>query len=330
MLTFDTADLERRDRAHAIVSVMREAALASHVVHEDPESDVYLRMSQWQFGSMTLVKMAISGVTVTRTRRQTARDDESLISIGVMGARAGRQIQDDEATALGPTTVYGMEVTRPYQHVSTGPTRALTVLVRADDLGLPLERVAQARSRLNTTPVTSLFLQHVRALVDQADQLVDVPTAGLIEPATLQLTRALLASAMDDPLVREALADTLLLRVRAYIRSNLQDRKLNAATIAAAHHVSQRHLYKVCAAGGMRLESWIIFQRLEAARVDLAKASSRGRTIAAVAAKWGFSNPSHFAHRFREAYGLPPREWQQLGDHLDRSGAEHVDRVCAH
>jgi AraC-like DNA-binding protein len=329
MLTFDTADLEKRDRANAIVSVMREAAMASHVVHEDPESDVYMRMSQWQFGSMTLVKMAISGVTVTRTRRQTARDDEPVISIGVMGASSGRQIQDDKATLLGPATVYGMEVTRPYQHVSTGPTRALTVLVRAEDVGLPLERVAQARSRLDTTPVRNLFLQHVRVLMDQADRLVDLPTAGLIEPATLHLTRALLASAMDGPLVHEALADTLLLRVKAYIRSNLQDRRLNAATIAAALHVSQRHLYKVCAAGGLRLESWIISQRLEAARVDLAKPSSRGHTMAAVAAKWGFSNPSHFAHRFREAYGMPPREWQQLGHPLDRSRAQDVARGCA-
>jgi AraC-like DNA-binding protein len=40
-------------------------------------------------------------------------------------------------------------------------------------------------------------------------------------------------------------------------------------------------------------------------------------TIAAVARRWGFADATHFARRFRDAYGLSPREWRQL--HLVRA-----------
>jgi AraC-like DNA-binding protein len=312
MLTFDTATIEQRERANATVSVMSEAAMASHIMHEDPGAQVYLRMHQWRFGAMTLVKMAISGVTVTRTPRQTARDGAPVFSVGVMSARVGVQVQDGEATPIGPATVYGMEVTRPYRHESRGPTKALTVMIPAEDLGLPLERMARARAQLDASPLRGLFLHHVRTLADQADRVVDLPEARMIEAATLSLTRALLASASGSD-QGAALNDTLVDRVRLHILEHVRDPRLSPASIAAAHHVSVRHLYKVCAAADLRLEQLIISERLAGARAELATLASRRRTIAAIATSWGFSNASHFTHRFREAYGLTPRDWQDFG-----------------
>jgi AraC-like DNA-binding protein len=106
-------------------------------------------------------------------------------------------------------------------------------------------------------------------------------------------------------------ADVLLDRVAAYVGEHLRDPRLDAAHIASAHAVSVRHLYRLCAAAGIRLEQWIIQQRLTGACADLATPASRHRTIAAVARGWGFADPSHFSRRFREAYGLTPRDWRR-------------------
>jgi AraC-like DNA-binding protein len=75
--------------------------------------------------------------------------------------------------------------------------------------------------------------------------------------------------------------------------------------------VSVRQLYKACAGAGVRLEQWVIEQRLEAARAELAAPSGRWRSVAATARACGFADPSHFARRFRAAYGLTPRDWQR-------------------
>ncbi|MGH3972574.1 MAG: helix-turn-helix domain-containing protein [Pseudonocardiaceae bacterium] len=54
-----------------------------------------------------------------------------------------------------------------------------------------------------------------------------------------------------------------------------------------------------------------IRERLEGARRVLAS-SAQAPTIAAVARSLGFSDPGHFARRFRAAYGLSPSEWQRI------------------
>ena len=77
--------------------------------------------------------------------------------------------------------------------------------------------------------------------------------------------------------------------------------------------MSVRQLYRVCAAAQLSLEQWIISQRLECARAELAAPRSRDRSIAVVARRWGFTDPSYFSRRFRATFGLTPSEWRQVG-----------------
>jgi helix-turn-helix protein len=78
----------------------------------------------------------------------------------------------------------------------------------------------------------------------------------------------------------------------------------------SGHHISVRHLYNVLAAGGISLGDWIRERRLQACRDDLADASSRDLTIAAIARRWGFRDASNFGRLFRAESGLTPREWR--------------------
>ncbi|WP_442819328.1 AraC family transcriptional regulator [Streptomyces sp. NBC_01236] len=61
----------------------------------------------------------------------------------------------------------------------------------------------------------------------------------------------------------------------------------------------------------MSLEQTIIEQWLEGARSTLASPVGRTRTIGSVARAWGFTDASHFTRRFKEAYGVTPKEWRR-------------------
>ncbi|WP_078857683.1 helix-turn-helix domain-containing protein [Streptomyces sp. NRRL F-4474] len=52
-------------------------------------------------------------------------------------------------------------------------------------------------------------------------------------------------------------------------------------------------------------------ERLEAACRLLASPQNAGLPVSAVAARSGFTSPSHFTRRFRDAYGTTPREWRR-------------------
>ena len=126
------------------------------------------------------------------------------------------------------------------------------------------------------------------------------------------MMRALIVSAAQDQrLLGDALATSLVPRILAYARHHLTEDDLAPARIAAAHNISLRYLYKLLEKEGISLEQWIIERRLEGARADLASPAGRGRPIESVARAWGFSDPSFFSRRFRRAYGITPRQWQQ-------------------
>ena len=52
-------------------------------------------------------------------------------------------------------------------------------------------------------------------------------------------------------------------------------------------------------------------------------------TITAVAHKWGFTDTTLFSRRFREAYGMSPREWRQAHTADNRPSIAAVGTVLA-
>ena len=190
-----------------------------------------------------------------------------------------------------------------------GSDRALRS-VPEDQLGLPADVVRAAGTRLRESPLYELVHDHLVRVVELGDAMSGDPGAAALGTATTELVRALLVSAAARPLP-EFREPTLATRVLAYTRQHATDPGLTPAAIADAHNVSVRQLYKACAGAGVRLEQWLIEQRLEAARAELVAPSGRRRSIAATARACGFADPSHFTRRFRAAYGMTPREWQR-------------------
>ena len=103
------------------------------------------------------------------------------------------------------------------------------------------------------------------------------------------------------------------------MRAHLHESDLSAARIAAAHHVSVRHLYRLLAGCGIVLGDWVRQQRLEACRHALAEPGDTS-TIGAVAHRWGFVDVTHFGRAFKTAYGMSPREWRTSS----RTGRWHL------
>jgi AraC-like DNA-binding protein len=194
-----------------------------------------------------------------------------------------------------------------------GATRALLIPVAR--LGLPVDAVRRAAPRVETSPVYDLVRSHLEHVT--GDRLAGDPALAPLAGVTVELVRALLTTTTGAP--DPSGSGALLPRLLSYVREHLREPDLDATRIAAAHAISVRQLYRLCAAGDVQLEQWVIDQRLAGARGELTDPGGRHRSIAVVAHRWGFADPSHFSRRFREAYGTSPREWRrQAGQRVPR------------
>jgi AraC-like DNA-binding protein len=176
-----------------------------------------------------------------------------------------------------------------------------------------METVRTAIERLDASPLYGLVRQHIVRLVRDLDRVEEGPSSTMLGGATAELARALVCSvAGSPPLARDALEHSLRRRVEVYVMHELGDPGLCPGQIAKKHDISVRRLYGLWAAEELSPAEWIMSERLELARRELASPATGSRTIAAIAHACGFVDAAHFARRFRAAYGVSPREWRQM------------------
>ncbi|MFD3498097.1 AraC family transcriptional regulator [Streptomyces sp. NPDC058676] len=198
----------------------------------------------------------------------------------------------DVCTGSEPVTIVGVELPQ--------------VLV-----SLPAGRAEQAVGRQisGREGIGALLSQFLVQLVSDTGryQPQDAPRLGTV---VADLVTAVLAHTLDADLLMppETHSRTLVLRIKAFIRRHLGEAELTPAQIAAAHHISRSHLYRLFQAEGVSVAAYIRDQRLANARRDLADPALRAMPIHAVAARWGFPRPPDFTRAFRTVYGIPPSE----------------------
>lgn len=95
-------------------------------------------------------------------------------------------------------------------------------------------------------------------------------------------------------------------RAISYIESHC-DEPISVVDVARAAYVTPRALQLAFRRHlGTTPMAHLRRVRLEGAHAELQSADPDGATIAAIANRWGFTNPSRFAAQYRLAYGRPP------------------------
>jgi AraC family transcriptional regulator, positive regulator of tynA and feaB len=148
-----------------------------------------------------------------------------------------------------------------------------------------------------------LLARYLDALAEEIPTL-DAATTAVAVDVVLDLLRAAVEPHM--PAARTARREALRARARRYIRANLRDPGLGPAAVASALAVSLRTLHGSFADSGESVAGLIRSARLARSREDLESGS--GDSISEIAYRWGFSEPTHFSHVFRRAFGMTPRE----------------------
>jgi transcriptional regulator GlxA family with amidase domain len=119
---------------------------------------------------------------------------------------------------------------------------------------------------------------------------------------------ALSSSSLPVGQASAAAADAARLRVLAYIRAHLDDPDLSHPQVAAVHHMAPRTLSRLFENEPFSVAGYIRTNRLLAVRRDLGDPLMARRSIAAIAARWGFPEQAHFTRAYRAEFGVTPSQ----------------------
>ena len=95
---------------------------------------------------------------------------------------------------------------------------------------------------------------------------------------------------------------------KSYLVAHSHRRNISVGTLAASLNVTPRYVQRLFEADGTTFSEFLIGQRLARAHRLLCEPSASQAAISTIAYDVGFGDLSYFNRRFRQQYGLTPRE----------------------
>ncbi|MEU9380162.1 helix-turn-helix domain-containing protein [Streptomyces sp. NPDC048279] len=308
----NTDEVDERERAEFVHEALGSTMVPIELHWPGHHRSVDARGIITDLGDLTVCSGRTTALRVERTPALARDSTEPSIFINVQRSGSSIVVQHDQEAVLQPGELVMYDSTSPYTLLNDMGMSGYFFRIPHSALGIPHDMIRTACAVVLRPghPVTSLAHDYLsRLAADPA--LTTAVNADFIGHPSIELIRAVITIHLRaDEFAAEPLAATLQLRILEYARKHLHDPDLSVEQIAAAHHISVRHLYKVLARSEISLSDWIRTRRLEACRHALA-ATPAAVTIGAIARRHGFSDMSSFSRAFRAEYGISPGEWRR-------------------
>lgn len=316
---FRATDAPAASRTEYWRHVLDDGLVPMDVRFDDgPDDRDQLRTST--LGAVRVTEVATGPGEERRTPRLIRRSDLDIYQLLVQldGTVTGEQ--NGHRVDLAPGDLSLTHLSRPFR-CTHGARRSVTMTFPPDLL--PLRRADVAGllgDRLDGDTATGSL---VSAVAGRAAYVDEDPGHARVGTAMLDLLTVVLSDRLDRTTdgSEDARRRVLLARIDDFIETRLDDPGFSPAMVAAAHHISLRYLYKLFESRERSVAAEIRSRRLERCRRDLLDPALAGRTVSAIAARWGYPNAAHFNRQFRAVYGDPPGEYR-----LRYLGVSRVDR----
>ncbi|WP_186768259.1 helix-turn-helix domain-containing protein [Streptomyces qinzhouensis] len=314
-LSFTTRSLVPADRATAWERALSKVLVDLEAVVEGGRPWAG-ELTAERLGALQITTEESGPCTILRSARSVAADPSTHILVRLQLDGSALLSQDGRTAELRPGRLAFHDARRPFRIVLPGPQRAWILMLPRALLRLQEGQLsALTATVLDDTEegAAALLLPLLRGLLDEVTRTAAVPRRDdLARMAAEVLATLALEQVGSRP------APALWERITASADARLGDPELTPRDIADQHNISLRYLYRLFQAQGTTVNAWVRMRRLESAGAELARAGAAHRSIAAVAARWGFTNPSHFSRSFRDSFGVSPVQWRAA--HLGTRG----------
>ena len=260
-------------------------------------------MSSTALGSLLTYRLSGTPQVMRRSAR-AARQEPDLVKVCLPLVGSGVVWQENCQVRLVPGEMVLYEAARAFDALVDQPWTVVVLAFQRDAISLPqrfLQRSLRRPFALDGGP-GAVLAGFVYSMIRHGPAMG--AGAGRIGEAGLHLIASTLGeTGMPDD---DVAADAQRIRVLQYARMYLTDPDLTHDRVAVALNMAPRTLHRLFEDEPYTVTEYIRVRRLEAAHLELSDPLLRHRSIASVAARWGFRNQAHFTRAFQAQYGITP------------------------
>jgi AraC family transcriptional activator of tynA and feaB len=303
---WSTEDVDQRRALSYWVDTVCDRFLALEI--ESPLRDHFrARLEQTELGPATVNTLYAETQRVRRTHANLARSNHPVFVL--LHLRVGqirlKQMGRENIVRAGESIF--IDGTEPYELECPQPTNSLALRMPEPWLKHWVPHPERFAARLFTGGGWNAALNAALATVNP----YSCDDFALPRDAVAGQIAALLAMAIGrDPEAKcgATLFDSLV----HTLRNRLHEPGLSPVTVANQHRISKRSLHYAFAAADTTFVDELMRLRLVRAQEMLGDTRFADLSVADVAARCGFMDPSHFARRFRQKFAQTPGQFRSL------------------
>ncbi|MFH8803950.1 helix-turn-helix domain-containing protein [Streptomyces sp. NPDC017936] len=234
----------------------------------------------------------------------THEHDHIRLYVGLRGAMTLQDPHDQGGDAHVSAGTYFMHHVVTENHFHTTPEIGNRIFIFPGDALRSLV-TGKPRAGQATSPAAQVLMAHT-TMVQRTVSDLGPAAAHASRNALLELAKGLVLDHFDDrePTFTPALAQA----AKDLADARLADADLSPTAVAAHLHVSLRTLQRAFASLDESFSAYIRRRRLEEAATALTGPGSR-LTVSEAAARWHFTDSSHFIRAFKKQYQVTPAQF---------------------
>jgi AraC-like DNA-binding protein len=265
-------------------------------------------------GDISIGTCFLSAQSVSRKPEHIRRSEDDRLKLIMPLSGAIFSEQGPNRSLTGPGGFYLTDPTGPYEErIVDDMTFVYVLLPRSYFTGRmrSIEKVT-ASSFACQSPCALLAANYISGLSKISNNIEGQGAERLGAIALDLISMALWERAGSIGTNATAHRSTLFQWARSFIELQLHDSNLSLGVVAAAMGVSTRYISDVLSEGGVSFERYVLRERLTRCARRLGDPTFARHTIERVARENGFQNAAHFSRSFKQAYGMPPRDYRNI------------------
>ena len=301
---WSTQDVESRHALAYWVETISKTFLEIDI--DCPEREHFrAQLDQFELGPATLCVIEAGAQTVRRTRAQIAHSRYPAYFLLALRAGRLRLQQYGRESQLQPGECILVDCKEPYRLDCLDTTRCVAVRFPQDWLRdwLPAAESFANKPFAKQSGWNAALSAAMVSLDTEWQRELALPEGMVAEQIA-----GLLALAAGPTAQAYSAGEKLLHRILGSLRDLSREPGLSPGDVAGLNGISKRYLHYLFAQASTTFRTELMRLRLASAHRMLTDQRFDKVSVSEVASRCGFVEPSHFAKRFRKAFGVGPAQ----------------------